>query len=137
MLTSSTARSTATSTVRSALHGRTGRIGAQAVVLVAVVGGTVAYAGHSSTLTLFVDGHSREVRADARNVRALLADQQVPVTDLDLVSPSMDSPVVDGEQIVVRFARPLTVTLDGVPHTYWTTELTLDAALRSLGIRKD
>jgi resuscitation-promoting factor RpfB len=137
VLSFSTARSTVTSTVRSGLNGRSGRIAAQAGVLLAVVGGTVAYTGHSSTLTLLVDGRLREVRADARNVRALLADQQVPVSDLDLVSPSLDSPVADGEQVVVRFARPLTVTVDGVPHTYWTTELTLDAALRSLGIRAD
>jgi len=133
----SSARSAVTSTVRSGFTGRTGRIGAQAVVLVAVVGGTVAYAGHSSTLTLLVDGRSREVRADVKNVRALLADAQVPVTNLDLVSPSLDSPVADGQQVVVRYARPLTVTVDGAPHTYWTTELTLDSALRSLGIRAD
>ena len=43
--------------------------------------------------------------------------------------PWLDSDLQDGEQVVVRYARPLTVTVDGVTHTYWTTELTVDAAL--------
>ena len=41
----------------------------------------------------------------------------------------MDSARKDGEQVVVRYARPSTVSVDGVTHTYWTTALTVDDAL--------
>jgi uncharacterized protein YabE (DUF348 family) len=77
------------------------------------------------------------VRAGAEDVRGLLADEGVTLSARDLVVPALDSELVDGGRVVVRFARPLTVTVDGVPRTYWTTELTVDAALAALGIRAE
>jgi uncharacterized protein YabE (DUF348 family) len=65
----------------------------------------------------------------------VLASEQVKFGARDLVAPDLDSSVRDGEQIVVRYARPLTVRVDGVARTYWTTELTVDRALVALGIR--
>jgi uncharacterized protein YabE (DUF348 family) len=119
------------------LSGRVSRVAAQAVVLTAVVGGTVAYAHSAKTVTLFLDGTSTSVQAGADDVRGLLADQGVAVSDRDLVAPALGSPLRNGEQVVVRFARPLTVTVDGAPRTYWTTEHTLDSAFSALGIRAE
>ena len=119
------------------LSGRAARVAAQAAVLAAVVAGTVAYAHTNKNVTLLLDGTRVDVQADAGDVRGLLADEGVAVTSRDLVSPALGSPLREGEQVVVRFARPLTVTVDGTPRTYWTTELTVDAALAALGIRAD
>ncbi len=121
----------------SASSAPVGRIAAQAAVLTAVVVGTVAYTHSGSSYLLTVDGRTREVSADAATVRRLLAEQSVAVSDRDLVSPGLDTVLADGQQVVVRYARPLTVDVDGVPRTYWTTELTLDSALAALGIRAD
>jgi uncharacterized protein YabE (DUF348 family) len=120
------------------LQGRAGRVTAQAVVLGAVAGGAAAYL-HSDgkTVTLTVDGVSRTVDADAATVRALLADEQVPVTSRDIVAPGLTAPLKDGQQVVVRYARPLTVTVDGLKRTYWTTALTVDDALNVLSIRAE
>jgi uncharacterized protein YabE (DUF348 family) len=123
--------------VHANLVGRTVRICAQAVALTAVVSGSVAYAHTSKQVTLVLDGVSRQIRADAVTVRGVLSGEGVKVGDRDLVAPLPDSPVKDGDQIVVRFARPLTLTLDGAARTYWTTELTVDSALSSLGVRAD
>lgn len=119
------------------LGGRPARVAAGAVALGAVVGGAAAYAHSSKTVTLLVDGQRRTVDADADTVQALLADEHIAVTNRDIVAPGMDSDLKDGEQVVVRFARPLTVTVDGVTHTYWTTALTVDDALTAVGIRAD
>jgi uncharacterized protein YabE (DUF348 family) len=119
------------------LNGRPARVAAGAVALGAVVGGAAAYAHSGKTVTLLVDGQSRTVDADADTVRALLADESIAVTNRDIVAPAMGSELKDGEQVVVRYARPLTVTVDGVTHTYWTTALTVDAALSAVGIRAD
>lgn len=113
------------------------RLGAQAAVLATVVGGTVAYATDDTDVTLTVDGTARPVSADADTVGELLAAQQLTLGERDVVAPSVGSPIEDGDQVVVRFARRLTVTVDGAEQQYWTTELTVDSALAALGIRAD
>jgi uncharacterized protein YabE (DUF348 family) len=119
------------------LNGRPARVAAGAVALGAVVGGAIAYAHSGKTVTLLVDGQSRTVDAGADTVQALLADESIAVSNRDIVAPAMGTELNDGEQVVVRFARPFTVTVDGVTHTYWTTALTVDAALSAAGIRAD
>jgi uncharacterized protein YabE (DUF348 family) len=114
------------------------RYGAPTLVLLAVVGGSVAYSqvdqAHKQ-VSLNVDGETRTVSALARTVGELLTDQGIAVATHDLVSPGLSDPLVEGAQIVVRYARPVSVTLDGTPRTVWTTELTVDDALRSMGVR--
>jgi uncharacterized protein YabE (DUF348 family) len=117
------------------LSGRTTRVAASAVALSAVVGGTVAYAHSDKTITLTVDGQSRTIEAGADTVQALLADENVPVTARDIVAPNLEAQLEDGQEVVVRLARPLTVAVDGKERTYWTTELTVSRALEALGIR--
>ena len=116
---------------------RAGRVAAQAAVLTAVVGGTVVYAHSGKSITLVLDGIPTIVPAGADDVAGLLADQGIAVSPRDLVAPTLSSPLQDGQQVVVRFARPLMLTVDGVPRAYWTTELTVASALMALGVRAD
>jgi uncharacterized protein YabE (DUF348 family) len=117
--------------------GRVLRIGAQAAVLAAVVGGTVTYANADTTVALTVDGRTEQVSAKADTVGELLAAQDIALTARDVVAPSATAQIEDGDAVVVRYGRQLRVTVDGVPKTYWTTELTVDNALAALGIRAD
>jgi uncharacterized protein YabE (DUF348 family) len=119
------------------LQGRAARVTVSAVALGAVAGGAAAYLHSGKTVTLTVDGASRTVDADADTVQALLADEHVPVSSRDIVAPGLTAPVKDGQQVVVRYARQLTVTVDGVRRSYWTTALTVDDALNVLSIRAD
>jgi len=119
------------------LQRRAVRVTASAVAIGAVAGGAAAYLHSGKTVTLTVDGASRTVDADADTVQALLADEQVPVTARDIVAPGLNAPVKDGQQVVVRYARQLTVTVDGAKRTYWTTALNVDDALNVLNIRAD
>ncbi len=113
------------------------RIGAQAAVLTAVVGGTVAYTNADTTVDLTVDGATQQVSADADTVGELLAAQDIRLGERDVVAPSAVARIEDGDDVVVRFARQLSVTVDGRTKAYWTTELTVDDALAALGIRAD
>ena len=63
-------------------------------------------------------------------MRALLADESIAVSSRDIVAPALGSELKDGEQVVVRYARPFTVNVDGVTHTYWTTALTVEPRSR-------
>jgi len=124
--------------VLAVLGGTRGRIAAQAAVLATVVGGGVAYAAINKSVTLSVDGTTSEVRAmGADTVGDLLDSQDLSVGSRDIVAPAVDTEIDDGDTVVVRFARPLTVTVDGQKRTFWTTELSVDRALSAMGIRSD
>jgi uncharacterized protein YabE (DUF348 family) len=104
-------------------------------IAVVVLATTVGYAAATQKVTLSLDGKSRTVRTFGDNVSEVLADEGVKVGPRDLVVPSLGSKVTDGTQITVRFARQLTVAVDGTKHTYWTTADTVASALSQLGIR--
>lgn len=118
--------------------GRAARIAGQAAVLAVLVGGTAAYAANDTTVQLTVDGKTSEVSAFGRtSVEDVLEKAGVDVGQRDLVAPSLDTRVDDGDEVLVQFARQLTVTVDGQEKTYWTTALTVDQALEDLDIRAD
>ena len=125
------------SIVLAILSGNRGRLAAQAAVLATVVGGGAAYASINNDVTLNVDGSTTEVRALAGTVGDLLEDQNLKVGPRDIVAPALDAEIDDGDTVVVRFARPFTVTVDGRKRTFWTTELSVDRALAAMGIRAD
>jgi uncharacterized protein YabE (DUF348 family) len=125
------------SAVLALVKGRPGRLAAQAAVLAAVVGASVFYAHANKTVTLSVDGKATEVHVRAKTVAALLKDQGLTVGPRDIVAPAQNSGLDEGETVVVRYARPLTLTVDGTKRTYWTTETSVDRALSALGFRAD
>src|SRR6185436_17642732 len=66
-----------------------------------------------------------------------LDDQNLTVGSRDLVAPALDAKIGDGDTVVVRYARPFTVTIDGEKRTFWTTETSVDRALVAMGVRAD
>jgi uncharacterized protein YabE (DUF348 family) len=125
------------STVLALVKGRPGRLAAQAAVLGVVVAGGVLYTTLDKTVTLSVDGKTSEVHAFSKTVGDLLDKQGINVTSKDIVAPGRSSSLGEGDTVVVRYARPLTLTVDGDKRTYWTTELSVDRALNALGVRAD
>ncbi len=119
------------------LAGRSGRIAVQAAVLTAVIGAGLAYAATNKSVTLSIDGRASKVHAFASSVGDLLRDQNVRVSSRDLVAPAASTSLGDGDTVVVRYARPLTITIDGRQQTFWTTALSVDEALRALGVRAE
>jgi uncharacterized protein YabE (DUF348 family) len=119
------------------VKSRPGRLAAQAAVLSAVVGASVLYATLDKTVTLSVDGKTSEVHAFSKTVGSLLENQGIAVGPKDIVAPARSSSVGEGDTVVVRYARPLTLTVDGNKRTYWTTELSVDRALSALGVRAE
>jgi uncharacterized protein YabE (DUF348 family) len=119
------------------VKGRPGRLAAQSAVLAAVIGASVFYSTLHKSVTLSIDGKTTEVHVLAKTVDDLLDDQGVKVGPRDIVSPARSSSLSEGETVVVRYARPLTLTIDGTKRTYWTTETSVDRALTALGVRAD
>ena len=117
--------------------GRFGRFLAQGAVLTALVVGTIAYAESGITVTLSIDGETREIQAGSATVGELLESEAIALSAHDLVAPQPDTELEEGQDVIVRYARPLTVIVDGEETTYTTTELTLEAALTSFDIPID
>jgi uncharacterized protein YabE (DUF348 family) len=109
--------------------------GLVATVAVAVVATTAGYSAATTDVKLSVDGRTRTVHTFGDSVADVLAGQHIHLHQRDVVVPSLDSAVSDGSQISVRYSRPLTVSVDGVKKTYWTTATQVSAALDQLGLR--
>jgi uncharacterized protein YabE (DUF348 family) len=109
----------------------------QGAVLTTLVGGTTAFVTLDKTVTVAVDGKTREVRSFSRTVADVLAHEDLDVGEHDVVAPALDSPVDDGQRLSVRFGRQLTLAVDGKQRTVWVTARTVDEALDQLGVRAD
>ena len=116
---------------------RTLKLSLFALVLVGLVGGSFAYLVAQKSVTITVDGSSREVSTYAATAGEVLSDEDIQVAADDVVLPSVDSAVDDGDTVVLNRARPLELTVDGVTSTVTTTALSVDEALDQLGYRGD
>lgn len=122
---------------RLGLTPRVARIAAQAAVATLIAGGIAAYVHAEKQVTLTVDGKTKQVSVFADTVEELLEDEGVEAGARDLVAPARSETLQEGDTVVVRYGRPLTVVVDGQERTYWTTETTVDTALVALGLRAD
>ena len=109
----------------------------QALLLVAVVAGTIGFVALGKTVTLSIDGATRTVHTFAGDVEGVLDRQAVEVSARDLVSPALGSAIADGATVTVRYARLLKLDIDGVDREVWTTARSVDEALAQLGMRTE
>ncbi|GAA4471384.1 resuscitation-promoting factor [Rhodococcus olei] len=99
-----------------------------ALLLTLIAGGVLAVTRHKTVL-VDVDGEIVALSTMSGNVDDVLADAGYAIGDKDAVAPVSGSSVSDGDTVVLRRARELTLTVDGQPRTLWTTALTVDEAL--------
>ncbi|MET7643985.1 ubiquitin-like domain-containing protein [Streptomyces sp. NPDC005426] len=113
------------------------RLVPQALVVAFLAGGTTAFVAEDKAVTLDVDGEPRTLHTFADDVGELLAEQGIDPGDGTAVSPAPGTRLADGDVITVGGPRPVTLTLDGVRRRVWTSEPTVGAALRRLGVRAE
>ena len=102
--------------------------------VLAVGGGSLAYAGLRSDVTMAVDGRTSQITTSASTVGDLLAAQHITVGPHDVVAPSSSTELRDGTRVSVQFGRQVTVTVDGAPQTLWTTATDVGSAITALGL---
>jgi uncharacterized protein YabE (DUF348 family) len=113
------------------------QLGLFALVLVGLVGGSLAYFLAEKSVTLTVDGQVRHVGTYADTVGEVLDEVGLRPAFHDVVLPSADQAVSDGDAVVINRARPLKLTVDGVQREVYVTALSVDDALAQLGFRAD
>jgi resuscitation-promoting factor RpfB len=113
------------------------RISLFALVLLGLVGGTLAYFAAQKSVTLTVDGQVSRVGTYAATVAEVLAEEGLEPASHDVVLPAPGEALADGDAVVVNRARPLELTVDGVSRQVYVTALSVDEALAQLGYRAD
>jgi resuscitation-promoting factor RpfB len=108
-----------------------------ALVLVGLVGGTLAFFLAQKSVTLTVDGQARHVGTYADTVGEVLEEEGLQPASHDVVLPAVHQKIGDGAAVVLNRARPLELTVDGVQQEVYVTALSVDEALEQLGYRAD
>ena len=114
---------------------RNAKILAAAGTAVVLTGGAVGAAQLDKSVNLSVDGTASTTHVFGSTVADVLDDQGITVKPGDVVVPAADAPISDGQTVTVKYARMLTLTVDGKTRQLRTTETTVDGALLALGLR--
>lgn len=109
------------------------RVATGGMLATLVVGGAVVATNHKD-VTLDVNGKIMKASTVTGDVRAVLADKDIDVSDADLITPGLDESVSDGTTVTVRSARQVALTVDGQSRTVDTTSTTVSDLLRELGM---
>ncbi|MFI6248689.1 ubiquitin-like domain-containing protein [Streptomyces sp. NPDC051016] len=109
----------------------------QALVVAFLAGGTTAFLAKDKAIELTVDGRPRTLHTFADDVTELLTEEGVPVGAHDVVAPAPGTALASGDEVAVRYGRPVRLTLDGERREVWTTAHTVQGALDQLGVRAE
>ncbi|MFE3543512.1 transglycosylase family protein [Nocardia sp. NPDC059177] len=107
-----------------------------AMLLILLAGASLAIVNHK-TVALVVDGERTELSTMSRDVRAILGDAGYEISEHDEVIPAAGAKVSDGATITLNRGREITLTVDGVERTVWTTGNTAGDALAQMQIPAD
>ncbi|WP_284819446.1 transglycosylase family protein [Corynebacterium rhinophilum] len=107
------------------------RLATGGVLSTLVVGGVVAVAAQKD-LVVEVNGDKVELATFAKDVDGALQAAGVQVGEEDIVSPAPSESVADGDEISVRTAKPVAVSIDGEQQQLSTTDLTVSDLLNNL-----
>ncbi|MBC7595476.1 MAG: DUF348 domain-containing protein [Kineosporiaceae bacterium] len=103
-------------------------------VLLVVAGGTTAFGVMNKTVTLTVDGKAQTIRTFSGHVDDVLKSKGITLAGGDKVSPAPSHELADGEDITVKYARPLTLSVDGKSESQIVHGATVKDVLSSLGV---
>ena len=107
------------------------RLATGGVLSTLAVGGGVAVAAQKD-LVVDVNGDEVELATFAKDVDGVLQAAGVQVGEEDIVSPAPSESVADGDEISVRTAKPVAVSIDGEQQQLSTTDLTVSDLLNNL-----
>lgn len=107
------------------------RLATGGVLSTLAVGGVVAVAAQKEVV-VDVNGDKVELATFAKDVDGALQAAGVEVGEQDVVFPAPSESVADGDEISVRTAKPVAVSIDGEQQQLSTTDLTVSDLLENL-----
>ncbi|WP_018178534.1 resuscitation-promoting factor [Jongsikchunia kroppenstedtii] len=109
------------------------RIAIAALLATVLVGGILAVVMYKK-VSIDVDGKTVTLTTMRSSVKGILEEEGYKVRHGDIVEPSASASVSDGQHIVLRRQKTLTVDVDGQSRTITTNASTVDQALDELGL---
>lgn len=106
-----------------------------AVVLTALLASGIAWTMTGKTVQLSVDGQAQQVELRGSTVGDVLAAAGLEAGERDVVVPTVDAEVEDGDRVALRRARQITLVVDGEERQVWVTATSVDEALDQIGLR--
>lgn len=100
-----------------------------------VTSGSVAFAEARKTVTLDVDGTTTSLTTYSGDVQGMLESQGIRLGARDVVAPGTDTRLSDGDQVVVRYARQVTMTDGEDERDVWVAVTDAAEALSTLAER--
>ncbi|MFT4300112.1 MAG: ubiquitin-like domain-containing protein [Aeromicrobium sp.] len=82
-------------------------------VILALSGGAAAYAAMSTTVELTVDGKTETVRTFSNTVEEFLDSRGIELKADDKINVDLDDAPSSDEPVVIEYAKPVTVVVDG------------------------
>jgi uncharacterized protein YabE (DUF348 family) len=119
------------------LISRNAKILAATGAAVLLTCGAVGAAQLDKAVNVSVDGTTTTAHVFGSTVGDVLDSQGIAVKPGDVVVPAADAAISDGDTVTVKYARMLSLTVDGKTRQIRTTETTVDGALLALGLRGD
>jgi uncharacterized protein YabE (DUF348 family) len=104
---------------------------AAGVVVALTAGGAVAAAAYKQ-VEIDLNGEISTVSTFAGSVDGALRQAGIEIATRDEVTPGLQSPIGNGDEIVVRQARSIEISVDGRTQTLWTTAPTASDALADI-----
>lgn len=95
-------------------------VGLAALGALAGLLGVVILRAQMVPVTVIVDANARQTMTDEATVQELLNELRIAVGEYDIVSPPLNAPITRDLVVRVEKARPVTLTVDGDTHVYWT-----------------
>lgn len=103
------------------------------VAVLSAIGLTAANTD-DGTVALTLDGQTTTVSLDGETVGDVLDAEGLEVGEHDLLSPSADTELSDGDKIALRRAKEVQLDVDGTPRTVFVHADSVDEALDAAGI---
>ncbi|MFC8040356.1 transglycosylase family protein [Paenarthrobacter sp. NPDC057355] len=110
------------------------KVGAQLLVVTALVVGVVAFVGNNKTVTLNVDGKVSSIQTFGGTVDEVVRAAKVELKDADRVSPALDARVDNGSVVNINLAKAVSIELDGARKTVNTTASDVAGLVSELGV---
>lgn len=107
--------------------------GAGAASLAMFMAAGVGIARAHSTVNLEVDGIVYPVSTWSHTVSGVLSQADIELGEHDKVQPAASQYIANGQTIVVRTAKPYTLTINGDRTTLWSTAPSAESVLSDLG----
>jgi len=111
------------------------KVGIQLAVVLALVGGLLAFVVNNKTVKINLDGRVSSVQTFGGNVEQVVKSANIDIADKDKVSPALNSGVQDGTEVRINRSKSVSVVLDGAAREIDTHESTVAGLVKELGVK--